>query len=29
MDIKREVVVLPVSDADRATAFYQGRGRRT
>jgi len=24
MDIKLEVVVLPVSDADRAKAFYQG-----
>jgi catechol 2,3-dioxygenase-like lactoylglutathione lyase family enzyme len=29
MDIKLEVVVLPVSDADRAKAFYQGLGWRT
>ena len=29
MDIKLEVVVLPVSDVDRAKAFCQGLGRRT
>jgi catechol 2,3-dioxygenase-like lactoylglutathione lyase family enzyme len=29
MDIKLEVVVLPVSDVDRAKAFYQGLGWRT
>jgi catechol 2,3-dioxygenase-like lactoylglutathione lyase family enzyme len=28
MDMKLEVVVLPVSDADRAKAFYQGLGWR-
>jgi catechol 2,3-dioxygenase-like lactoylglutathione lyase family enzyme len=28
MDMKLEVVVLPVSDVDRAKAFYQGLGRR-
>ena len=28
MDMKLEVVVLPVSDVDRAKAFYQGLGWR-
>lgn len=28
MDLKLEVVVLPVSDVDRAKAFYQGLGWR-
>jgi len=26
MDYRLEVVVIPVSDVDRAKAFYQGRG---
>ena len=29
MDVELEVVVLPVSDVDRAKAFYQGLGWRT
>jgi hypothetical protein len=29
MDMELEVVVLPVSDVDRAKAFYQGLGWRT
>jgi hypothetical protein len=29
MDIKLEVVVLPVSDVDRAKVFYQGTGTRS
>ena len=28
MDYKLEVVVVPVSDVDRAKAFYQGLGWR-
>jgi catechol 2,3-dioxygenase-like lactoylglutathione lyase family enzyme len=28
MDLRLEVVVLPVSDVDRAKNFYQGLGRR-
>ena len=28
MDMKLEVAVLPVADADRAKAFYQGLGWR-
>lgn len=29
VDMKLEVVTLPVSDVDRAKAFYQGLGWRT
>ena len=29
MDYRLEVVVIPVSDVDRAKAFYQGLGWRT
>ena len=28
MDMRLEVVVIPVSDVDRAKAFYQGLGWR-
>ncbi len=28
MDMKLEVVVIPVADVDRAKAFYQGLGWR-